>query len=74
MVFIHPVILRDSSMTQLYTNSKYNAIRSYQLGQDEDGVNLLPDQRHPVLPLMEDFTATPTVVPSDPAALILTTE
>ena len=74
MVFIHPVILRDNTMTQLYTNSKYNAIRTLQLSQDEDGVNLLPDQRHPVLPLMEEFTATPGVVPSDPPGLILTTE
>ena len=74
MVFIHPVILRDKSMTQLYTNSKYNAIRSLQQGQDDDGVNLLPSQKHPVLPPMEDFTATPIVVPSDPAGSTLTTE
>ena len=72
MVFIHPVILRDNSMTQLYTNSKYNAIRSLQLGQDDDGVNLLPDKRHPILPIMEDFTATPTAVPSDPPSLLTT--
>ena len=35
---------------------------------------LLPNKKHPVLPLMEDFTATPTAVPSDPPALILNTE
>jgi len=74
MVFIHPVILRDGTMTQLYTNSKYNSIRTLQLGHDEEGVNLLPNKKHPVLPLMEDFTATPTAVPSDPPALILNTE
>jgi general secretion pathway protein D len=74
MVFIHPVIMRDNTMTQLYTNSKYNAIRSLQQGQDDDGVNLLPSQKHPVLPPMENFTATPIVVPSDPAGSTLTTE
>jgi general secretion pathway protein D len=74
MVFIHPVILRDNATTQLYTNSKYNYIRSMQLGAQEDGVNLLPSKNHPVLPLIEDFTSTPVVVPSDPATSTLTTE
>jgi general secretion pathway protein D len=74
MVFIHPVILRDGTMTRQYTNSKYNSIRSLQLGQDEDGVNLLPNKNHPVLPPMEEYTSVPAVAPSDPPSMTLTTE
>ena len=64
MVFIHPVILRDAATTNLYTNSKYNDIRSIQLGQDADGVNLMPDGRHPVLPSMDEFSAVPEMEPA----------
>ena len=69
MVFIHPVILRDSVITSNYTNSKYNFIRSLQMNEDEDGVNLMHNKRHPVLPTLEEFTATPgeAVVPAAPA-------
>ena len=58
-MFIHPVILRDSVVTSNYTNSKYNFIRSLQIGADEDGVNLMHKKRHPVLPTLEEFTAKP---------------
>ena len=74
MVFIHPVILRDNVMTHLYTNSKYNQIRSLQQVQDEDGVNLLPSKKHPVLPPMEEFSSIPAVAPLEPAGSTLTTE
>ncbi len=57
MVFIHPVILRDSAVAGQYTNSKYNYIRSLQMGEDEDGVNLMYNKSHPVLPPIEEFTA-----------------
>ena len=63
MVFIHPVILRDAAITESYTNSKYNYIRALQMQQDADGVNMLPDKNHPVLPVMEDFTVAPGVAP-----------
>jgi general secretion pathway protein D len=59
MVFIHPVILRDDAMANNYTNSKYNYIRALQMGQDEDGVNLMPGKHHPVLQHVGDFTSTP---------------
>jgi len=67
MVFIHPVILRDKNMTQLYTNSKYNHIRSLQLDAQEDGVNLLRKQNHPVLPPLDGSSPTSAAVPSDEA-------
>jgi len=63
MVFIHPVILRDAAVTESYTNRKYNYIRALQMRQDEDGVNLLPDKHHPVLPLMDEFSSQPGVTP-----------
>jgi general secretion pathway protein D len=50
MVFIHPVIMRDAAVTAEYTNSKYNYLRTLQLGQDRDGVHLMPSKRQPVLP------------------------
>ena len=50
MVFIHPVIMRDAAVTAEYTNSKYNYLRTLQLSEEQDGVNLLPGRHHPVLP------------------------
>jgi general secretion pathway protein D len=50
MVFIHPVILRDKSLTERYTNSKYNYLRALQLGERVDGISLMKGQKHPVLP------------------------
>jgi general secretion pathway protein D len=57
MVFIHPVILRDPAVTQRYTNSKYNYLRALQLGRDAEGVNLMSEERHPVLPEWGDTEA-----------------
>jgi len=50
MVFIHPVILRDAALTTRYTNSKYNFIRNIQAESERDGINLIPGEKHPVLP------------------------
>jgi general secretion pathway protein D len=57
MVFIHPVILRDSSVADQNTSSKYNYLRTIQLKEDEDGVNLLPGKHAPVLPEWGDTKA-----------------
>jgi len=59
MVFIHPVILRDSNLAAEYTTSKYNYLRELQRMQDQDGVNLLPGKSHPVLPDIGEYTALP---------------
>jgi general secretion pathway protein D len=59
MVFIHPVILRDSSVASRYTNSKYSYIRALQMGEDAEGVDLMPGKSHPVLPEIGEFTALP---------------
>ncbi len=71
MVFIHPVILRDSSVATQYTNSKYNYIRTLQQGLDADGVNLMPGKTQPVLPEIGEFTSAPTgAVPSAAAPVV----
>jgi general secretion pathway protein D len=66
MVFIHPVILRDAAVTENYTNSKYNYIRALQMQQDEDGVNMMPGKQHPVLPVVDEFSIAPGVIPVQP--------
>ena len=50
MVFIHPVILRDSAVTEASTSSKYDYFRALQLKEGKKGVNLLPGEQAPVLP------------------------
>ena len=65
MVFIHPVILRDGTLTSEYTNRKYNHIRSLQMDEREKGIGLMYKRDHPVLPPIEEFSA----VPQPPAAV-----
>jgi len=69
MVFIHPVILRDSAVMNNYTNSKYNYIRNLQLREDEDGVNMLPGKSHPVLPEIGSYNKSATPV-QEPAPVV----
>lgn len=59
MVFIHPVILRDASTMNNYTNAKYNDIRVIQMEQNNDGVNMMPGKQQPVLPNINDYTIMP---------------
>jgi general secretion pathway protein D len=61
MVFIHPVILRDSSVASHYTNNKYNYIRALQMNEDADGVDLMPGKQHPVLPDIDQYTPVPAL-------------
>lgn len=61
MVFIHPVILRDSSVASHYTNNKYNYIRALQMSEDADGVDLIPGKQHPVLPDIDQYTPVPAL-------------
>jgi general secretion pathway protein D len=57
MVFIHPVILRDSAITEQNTSSKYNYFRALQFKEGKDGVNLLPGEQSPLLPEWGDTKA-----------------
>ncbi len=49
MVFLHPVILRDSTQGTLSTNQKYSYIRAQQLAERERSVNLMPGTERPLL-------------------------
>jgi general secretion pathway protein D len=57
MVFIHPVILRDSAVAEQSTSSKYNYFRALQYKEGKDGVNLLPGEQAPLLPEWGDTKA-----------------
>lgn len=50
MVFLRPVIMRDSRQGSVLTNSKYNYIRDLQLQSRETSSSLIPNETTPVLP------------------------
>jgi general secretion pathway protein D len=62
MVFIRPTILRDGTAAAIETNAKYNVIRDQQLSRRKGRVTLLPGERQPLLPPIEDLSkyADPT--------------
>lgn len=62
MVFIRPTILRDGVDAAIETNAKYNVLRNQQLIRKKGRVTLLPGERQPLLPPIEDLSqyADPT--------------
>jgi len=68
MVFIHPTIMRDGVQTAFETNAKYNAIREEQVNYKNGKVTLLPNERQPALPPLEEKSrySDPNSVPVDP--------
>jgi general secretion pathway protein D len=62
MVFIRPTILRDGVAAAITTNAKYNVLREQQLQRKRGRVNLLPGERQPLLPPIEELSkyADPT--------------
>jgi len=62
MVFIRPTILRDGVDAAIETNAKYNVLRNQQQLRKKGRVNLLPGERQPLLPPIEDLSkyADPT--------------
>jgi hypothetical protein len=50
MVFIHPVILRDSAVAAQSTSEKYDYFRALQLQEGKNGINLMPGKQAPALP------------------------
>jgi general secretion pathway protein D len=69
MVFIRPTILRDGVQAAIETNAKYNAIRDQQLQRRNGRVLLLPGERQPTLPPIEELSryADPTAGAEEPA-------
>ncbi len=53
MIFLQPTILRDAGDANRLASGKYNYIRAKQLESAQDGVDLMPLQKAPVLPPME---------------------
>jgi general secretion pathway protein D len=50
MIFIKPTIIRDNASIRGVSNRKYSLIRAYQLLQQENGVDLMPNTSVPILP------------------------
>lgn len=59
MVFLRPTILRTNTDSLNLTRSKYNFIRSKQLELGKEGVSLLSDESHPLLPEENEFLELP---------------
>jgi general secretion pathway protein D len=69
MVFIRPTILRDGVQAAIETNAKYNVMRNHQLARRNGKVTLLPGERQPLLPPIEELSkyADPTAGAEAPA-------
>ena len=69
MLFIRPTILRDGVQAAIETNAKYNVMRDEQLQRRGGKVTLLPGERQPTLPPIEDLSryADPTAGAEQPA-------
>lgn len=66
MVFMRPTIIRDASLANQLSGSKYNYIREQQLKARGRGLLLMSNKRSPVLPEFDDLLAIPPVaVPAD---------
>lgn len=70
MVFIRPAIIRDGVQAAFETNSKYNLIRNQQLERRNGRVTLLPGERQPTLPPVNEVSRypDPTAGAEPPAA------
>ena len=69
MLFIRPTIIRDGAQAAVETNAKYNVVRNQQLQRRHGKVTLLPGERQPLLPPIEELSkyADPTAGAKAPA-------
>lgn len=69
MIFIRPTIIRDGVAAAIETNAKYNVLRDQQLQRRGGRVTLLPGERQPLLPPIEELSkyADPTAGAQAPA-------
>jgi general secretion pathway protein D len=69
MIFIRPTIVRDGMSAAIETNSKYNILRDQQLSRKKGRVTLLPGERQPLLPPIEELSkyADPTAGSAPPS-------
>jgi general secretion pathway protein D len=70
MVFIRPTILRDGVAAAFDTTAKYNLMRDHQMQRRKGRVTLLPGERQPLLPPIEELSkyADPTAGAAPPKA------
>lgn len=54
MIFIRPTILRDSSQIAVETNQKYNMMRDVLRSNEDDSINLMPNEERFNLPPIEE--------------------
>jgi general secretion pathway protein D len=68
MIFIRPTIIRDGVQAAIETNAKYNLLRNQQLQRRRGRVTLLPGERQPLLPPIEELSryADPTAGSAPP--------
>lgn len=66
MVFLHPVILRDTGQGTLHTSDKYSYIREQQLAARAKEVSLLPDVQTPLLKPQGEVKAQGTILDTQP--------
>ncbi len=55
MVFLQPTIMRDAADASRQVSGKYNYLRAKQLESTGDGVELMPRERAPLLPPLENL-------------------
>ena len=67
MIFIRPVILRDTNSATLATGSKYNYLKTRQLDSQLEDRGLIKDNFQPIPDLNDLVTQLPTNVLSQPA-------
>ena len=70
MVFLHPVILRDSAQGALHTNDKYSYIRDQQLAARGRADYLLPNVQPPLLKPQPEVKAQGTILNVQPEAKV----
>jgi general secretion pathway protein D len=64
MVFIRPRIIRDGTDAAIETNAKYNYIREQQINRNKGRVPLMPTERQPTLPALEELVSPQYVDPT----------
>jgi general secretion pathway protein D len=58
-VFLRPTIVRDGKLMNDLSKEKYNFIRALELQKKEDGLELLSDEKLPILPEWNDQLSLP---------------
>ncbi|NQY88470.1 MAG: type II secretion system secretin GspD [Colwellia sp.] len=59
MVFLRATIIRDASLMNEISETKYNYIRAEQIRKQEDGLSLMSNDKLPILPEWNDDLALP---------------